>query len=753
MIGAMRWTKNEAQTGKRGGGRAPALLFPALLLLATGAPAAETAPRDRPPAPVITGAADTNPESGSTADTAAAPVPAPDPAAADLFAMPSLTADIRRAFAMADAGDAAGAAALLDRNLAAHPGVAGLHAARAGVAMVEDAPEAALGHLADAAAAGLPDPAAVAADPVFASLATDPSLGPRLAAIATTPPAPPPASVPAAIAAGPTGPVATVAAANTAWNPAAERLEAAFALPAGKPGPVLPARPKTGALDILRELWKRDRAAGNTGDLYDNRDRGHSALKPQAFPQLAHVVYSPEAQAAELDYGLQDKLLFDRPTFGNSSTAVTGGVLWRSLPRLAMTQGDGTGPLRLWQNTQANALYVYPAHKDWTPDRGDLFPANTPYILVSHGSSGSDEPFLQALALTYAAFRPDTKARLVKEHLLVPTVQMIFRRSLRDVTSRESYFSGDANPAVFEGGAINPARMVSLAQSIKADAIPPEVRIAVTGEEFGIEGIDYFGEGLSEQLFDTPGAIARILALQGLGADDDRLSGRDPRPQRPPAHLPLAPAPGRPGQGPHHPLGGRHQCDDHPRLARPLPDLRRQPDRDVPRRRRGLRLERRPRLAPRRSSPGTFPRPRSAATRPAPTGPCASRPSTTPIPTAPTPTRSSCPAPTGATTSPTPLTAASPAGPECAPTGPTPRPKRSTPPGGGSSGAGRPGPSSIRCPAPPTAASSSRRSRPSPSEAPRMLRRNIRVAIALGTSYTRMDCPRRAPGESAEETA
>ena len=52
--------------------------------------------------------------------------------------------------------------------------------------------------------------------------------------------------------------------------------------------------------------------------------------------------------------------------------------------------------------------------------------------------------------------------------------------------------------------------MVSLAQSIKADAIPPEVRIAVTGEEFGIEGIDYFGEGLSEQLFDTPGAIARI---------------------------------------------------------------------------------------------------------------------------------------------------------------------------------------------------------------------------------------------------
>ena len=159
---------------------------------------------------------------------------------------------------------------------------------------------------------------------------------------------------------------------------------------------------------------------------------------------------------------------------------MTGGVLWRSLPRLALTAADGTGPLRLWQNAEANALYVYPAHKDWTPDRGDLFPANTPYILVSHGSSGSDQPFLAALALTYAAFRPDTKARLVQEHLLVPTVQMVFRRSLQHVTSRESYLSGDAHPAVFEGGAVNPARMVSLAQSIKPDAIPPAVRIAVS---------------------------------------------------------------------------------------------------------------------------------------------------------------------------------------------------------------------------------------------------------------------------------
>ena len=238
--------------------------------------AAETAPPSRPAAagPAASGAE--GPAGGGS--------PPPDPAAADLFAMPAVAADIRRAFAAADAGDVAGAAALLDRDLAAHPGIAGLHAARAGVAMLEEDPEAALDHLAAAAAAGLPDPAAVAGDPVFAALAADPGLGPRLAAIAATPPAPPPAPVPAADRRHRPGPVAPVTAANTAWNPAAERLEASFAPPEGKPGPVLPARPKTAALDILREHWKRGRAAGNAGDLYDNRDRGHSALKPRGLP-------------------------------------------------------------------------------------------------------------------------------------------------------------------------------------------------------------------------------------------------------------------------------------------------------------------------------------------------------------------------------------------------------------------------------------------------------------------------------------
>ena len=61
-----------------------------------------------------------------------------------------------------------------------------------------------------------------------------------------------------------------------------------------------------------------------------------------------------------------------------------------------MTQGDGTGPLRLWQNAEANALYVYPAHKDWTRDKGDLFPA-----AVSEGQT-------QCVALARALIGPRT---------------------------------------------------------------------------------------------------------------------------------------------------------------------------------------------------------------------------------------------------------------------------------------------------------------------------------------------------------
>lgn len=425
----------------------------------------------------------------------------------DLFARPVIAGQVRAALARAEAGDVVNAAREFDRLIAEHPTLGDLQGIRAALAVLEGDPDKALNLLENAAALAMLDLGDLLADPVFAPLAKDAVYGPRLTTLlAAYPTRAPRQPVPAPVLEGHTA----VTADSTVWNPASERLEVAVAAPDDTTAPVLPDGPKVAAQDILRDLYEDGRASGNFGDLYDNRDRGHSALKPGAHPQLTHITYSKAARAAGVDYGLNEQILFDRPTLGNSSTALVTPVWWRSQPRHALTNPDGTGPMRLWQNVQANHLYIYPAHKDFTEENGDLFPANTPYILVSRGSSGSDRSFMEAVAMIMAAFRPDTKTRLVEENMLVSTVQMVFRRSLQNVRSRETYFSGTAHPAVFSGREINLARMVSLANSITAEAIPPETRIRVESEDQAVEGVDFFGDGLSEQLFDTPQAAARI---------------------------------------------------------------------------------------------------------------------------------------------------------------------------------------------------------------------------------------------------
>ncbi len=493
-------------------------MTPPLLLLSLGLLAALAA---QPPG-LRAQEAPPLPRPAAQAAAPAAPAAAEvDPAeAAALFALPRLAEETRQVLGLVQAGDLAAAAERLDAMIARHPGLGLLRANRAALAMLEGAPQAALASLEAAQAAGFSDMAAVAADPLFAPLAGEA----RFAALLAAAPAPPPPKAPAPVRGG----AALVAAANTDWNPATERLEPRFDFPPAPSAPVLPDAPKLAALDLVREHMRRGRAAGNHGDLYDNRDRGHSALKRADHPQLTHVTYAPAARAADLDYGLNESLIFEGVTFGNSSTALTGGPFWRSLPRHALTRPDGTGPLRLWQNADANHLYVYPAHKDVTDEQGDLFPANTPYILVSRGSSGSDQPILEAIALMLAALRPETKARLAEERLIVPALQMIFRRSLQNVRSREAYLSGDAHPAAFEGFNVNAARMVSLAQSIDPDALPAEARLRVVSETLGTEGRDFFGQGLSEILFDTPSAIARVWRAQA-GRREMILSAEDSR--------------------------------------------------------------------------------------------------------------------------------------------------------------------------------------------------------------------------------
>ena len=302
---------------------------------------------------------------------------------------------------------------------------------------------------------------------------------------------------------------ATVRLDETVPVPQIGRRIARFAFPPETEAPVL-GNQDGAAYRMLRDLYAAGTAAGNLGDLYDNRDDGHSRLPAANHPQLTHVTYDDAAKAEDLHYGLGDRMLFDAPTLGNSSTALTGGPWWRSQPRLALTGGDGSGPYRLFQNYAAGQTYIYPEHRDHDPEFGDLIPANTPYMLISQGSSGSDRPHMEAVAMIMAAFRPDTKTVLIENGLMASTIQMVWRRSQATVLSREAYFSGLAHPSVFDRKVINLARMVALANAIEPGDVPPMVQLRVTEEDTAREGVEKFGAELDERFFDTPSAIARI---------------------------------------------------------------------------------------------------------------------------------------------------------------------------------------------------------------------------------------------------
>jgi hypothetical protein len=265
---------------------------------------------------------------------------------------------------------------------------------------------------------------------------------------------------------------------------------------------------------LLTQWWKDGTAAGNVGDWYDNRDGDHSPLDLRPWPQLRRFPYSADDVKARRHWAMATVV---RPhvTFGNSSTSAPpegGGsnvrnyyVHPRGLPFLA-------------EQYTHNNVYIYPEHRDHDPGHsgvgdgyGDLYPTNTPYLITSQGSSGSDQPFMRAIPFTLAAFRPEVKKKLVESGLLMPTLQMILRGSNKHLSNPKEYLTGKAHPTVFEGSWVDPLKMVKMAHDIRADSIPPLVRLKVTSESKVEPGRDFFEPlGYSEQLGDSLSVIARI---------------------------------------------------------------------------------------------------------------------------------------------------------------------------------------------------------------------------------------------------
>ncbi len=266
--------------------------------------------------------------------------------------------------------------------------------------------------------------------------------------------------------------------------------------------------------ELLRAWSTESTAAGHAGDRYDNRDRGHSELDRRPWPQLGQVAYTAEQKEKRLDWAFCGGL-HEGVVFGNSSTSAParqGG----SNARMAYVNPRGLAVL-LAQYTR-NHLYVYPEHQDHDPGHngnpdgwGDLFPANTPFVIISQGSSGSDQPFLRAIAATLAAFRPEVKKRLVETGLLMPTVQMIFRSCNKHLTDPAEYRTGKAHPTVFEGGWVDDLAMAKRAHAIAADAIPPVAMLQVLEEDAPADGLDYFEPGAHEKHFDSPFVVMRVF--------------------------------------------------------------------------------------------------------------------------------------------------------------------------------------------------------------------------------------------------
>jgi hypothetical protein len=279
--------------------------------------------------------------------------------------------------------------------------------------------------------------------------------------------------------------------------------------------PAVTTRPDP-AGELLREWFAEGKASGNAGDCYDNRDGGHSPLDLIRYPQLRPLTYLQSQRDQKKDYGPAAEV---RPetVIGNASLAgpAVGGA---SIPRLLFSTSGGMNFLN--SQYHANQLYVYPEHQDHDPagevgaGYGDLYPVNSPCLLIAQGSSGSDQPLLEAVVMTLASFQPAVKEQLRRQKLLMPVVQQILRSSLKTVKERDDYLTAVAHPSAFAAETIDEEKMMRLAQGMSLETLPPIFHLELVRESPAARpGIDFFEspERKSESLADQGAVIARVF--------------------------------------------------------------------------------------------------------------------------------------------------------------------------------------------------------------------------------------------------
>ena len=274
---------------------------------------------------------------------------------------------------------------------------------------------------------------------------------------------------------------------------------------------------RTDAVGKALNQWAAEKSAAGFQALhYENRDGGHSPLPASLYPQLEFLLPTEDDTKTNKDKG---PAFMVRPvaTIGNCSMAgPANGV--GSLARAYLTEDRGHA--FLFNQYLHNNLIIYPEHQDYDPGAngagggwGDMYPANSTTMLVSQGSSSSDMPFVKAFLATAAAFKPEIQEMLIRQRILMPTLQAIFRQSNKQVVTEADYWTGKAHPPVFDGSQIDELKMITIAHTMTSLAVPPLAFLEVVSERPVVAGRDFF-EGTrftDEKLGNTPANVARLF--------------------------------------------------------------------------------------------------------------------------------------------------------------------------------------------------------------------------------------------------
>lgn len=239
-------------------------------------------------------------------------------------------------------------------------------------------------------------------------------------------------------------------------------------------------------------------AAGNAGDFYHNADDLHANAGNSTCPQV---------ELLPVTRGAVSTTDSARVVVGNASLAYTtlpGAV---SLVRYGMMSQSGAN--NVYRQYSHNNAYWYPEHRDHDYDRdGDRYHAMTPCVTNSQGSSGSELDEVRRFFWTLAAFRPATKDVLRDANLLMPTIQMIMRRTRAQ--DDNEYLSGAVHWNAFDN-ADNALDMVELANEMLPDNVPPMVQLRVVDDDYATADRELsFGWNTLQRWYETPASICRV---------------------------------------------------------------------------------------------------------------------------------------------------------------------------------------------------------------------------------------------------